>query len=101
MTYRRTVYDNYMKIKNSEKQRRKLGRCSIYKILDTDALDTQEKIAYIRHNYTYYDGFMDMFNDPETHQHNKNHAVLNDIIRMVLYKRADPSLFKEANVCMM
>ncbi len=100
MTYRRKVYEQYIKMKDAEKQRKKFGRCSIYKILDNHDMDTQEKIAFIRHNYTYYDACMEMFNDPDTRKHNDNHSVLNDIIRMVVYKRSDPSLLKQANLCM-
>ena len=101
MTYRRQTYDKYIRTKNAEKQRKMLGRCSIYKILDNCDLDTQEKIAFIRHNYTYYDGYVELFNDPDTRKHNENHSVLNDIIRMVVYKRSDPGLLKQANLCML
>lgn len=101
MTYRRQVYDKYTRMKDAEKQRRVFGRCSIYKILDDDRLDTQEKIAYIRHNYVYYDGNESMFNDPDTKRHNQTHTVLNDIIRLVVYKKTDPGLLRETNMCIM
>ena len=101
MTYRRQTYDKSMKIKESKKRTRELGKCSIYKILGNDTLDREEKVAYIRHHYTYYDGNESLFNDPVTKKHNANHAVLNDIIRMVVDFGYDPGLLRETNMCMM
>ncbi len=101
MTYRRQNYDRMMDTKNAKRMAAKLGKCSIYKILDNDELAPEQKVAYIRHHYTYYDGNESMFNDPVTKKHNANHAVLNEIIRLVVRGISDPGLLRETNMCMM
>ncbi len=101
MTYRRQNYDRMMSVKNAKRQVRLLGKCSIYKILDNDDLEPEQKVAYIRHHYTYYNGNESLFNDPVTKKHNANHAVLNEIIRMVVRGISDPGLLREINTCMM
>lgn len=101
MTYKRQMYNKSQHIKNAKKRARLLGRCSIYKILDNRDMDNDQKVSYIRHHYTYYDGYQSMFNDPETKKHNENHAVLNEIIKLVVDRTFDPGLLRETRECMM
>ena len=56
----------------------KLGRCSINNIIKYKCMDKDEKVDYIRHHHTYYDGSYEAFFS--NGRPNSNRYLLNDII---------------------
>mgnify|MGYP004532206059 CR=1 FL=1 len=80
----------------SKKRAKKIGTRSIYDIINNVEAPTRWKVDYIRHHYTYYNSFQNMF-----HNHNgrPNHrkVELNSIIYNIINKEQDPSILKELN----
>ena len=82
----------------AKKKVTKIGKRSIYDILNDKSaeMDTKEKINYIRHQFTYYDGNHDLFytngNKP-----NKKKLLLNRVISEVIDGNKEPSILKKFN----
>ena len=94
MTKRNQIrkYNKLSKIKTS-----KIGACSINDIINnTPELSFSQKVNWIRHHYTYYDGNCEMFHT-EDGKPNQLKNELNKLIIAVLNKKADPSALKEFN----
>jgi len=73
----------------------KLGRCSINDIIKDDSMDIHEKINYIRHHYTYYDGSDEVFFNNGIP--NLNRFLLNDIIYRVITGKFLPEILNIIN----
>jgi len=88
----------YAASKASKLKTKKIGRRSICDIINDRPiqLDFEEKVNYIRHKFTYYEGNYDLFND-ERGKPNKRKELLNRIIGEVVLKRKDPSILKRLN----
>jgi hypothetical protein len=79
------------------KQRiKKIGRCSLSDIIKTDKLSFNEKIDFIRHEYTYYTGNYDFFYTAKG-KPNENKEELNNLIIDILMKKEDLSALKIYN----
>lgn len=78
--------------------RNKIGVRSISDIINDKpiALDVEDKINYIRHYFTYYDGNRSLFFDKRG-KPNKRKRILNEIIRQIVLKQRDPSILKKVN----
>ena len=73
----------------------KLGRRSIYDIIKDDNMYINEKVSYIRHHYTYYDGCEEVFFT--FGRANSNRYLLNDIIYKVITGQFLPTILKIIN----
>ena len=73
----------------------KIGRRSIYDIIKDNRMCIEEKIAYIRHHYTYYDGNEDVFFS--CGRANSNRYLLNEIIYRVVIGQFLPTILKIIN----
>lgn len=84
-------------VRLSKSRTKKIGKKSIHDIINnTECLSFSEKINYIRHHYTYYEGAYEMFHDDKG-KPNKNKEVLNNLIVKVLTKKLQPSVLKKYN----
>lgn len=88
----------YIASKFSKMKTKKIGKRSIYDILNNKpiVLDFEEKVNYIRHKFTYYEGNYDLFNDSRG-KPNKRKELLNKVISEVVLKHKDPSVLKKLN----
>lgn len=88
----------YAASKASKLKTKKIGKRSICDIINDRPikLDFDEKVNYIRHKFTYYEGNYDLFND-EKGKPNKRKALLNRVISEVVLKHKDPSILKKLN----
>lgn len=88
----------YAASKASKLKTKKIGRRSICDIINDRPiqLDFEEKVNYIRHKFTYYEGNYDLFND-ERGKPNKRKELLNRVIGEVVLKHKDPSILKRLN----
>ena len=77
---------------------KKVGARSIYDIINNE-MPFQTKINYIRHHYTYYDSFQDMFHD-EKGKENENAKLLQEILAGIVNKQYDPSIISQVNQTM-
>lgn len=66
------------KMSSSFVKSQKLGRCPINNVIKYDSMYKDEKVDYIRHHYTYYDGSYEAFFSND--RPNSNRYLLNDII---------------------
>jgi len=73
----------------------KLGRRSIYDIIKIDNMDNNEKVSYIRHHYTYYDGCEEAFFT--FGRANSNRYLLNEIIYRIVIGQLLPTILKIIN----
>ena len=84
-------------LRDYKRRTKRVGRCSIYDIItDKKGLTRQEKISYIRHAYSYYDGNYDIFFD----KHNNPLPLrdqLNTIIEGIVDKRILPNVLTTFN----
>lgn len=88
----------YTASRASKLKTKKIGRRSICDIINDKPiqLDFEEKVNYIRHKFTYYEGNYDLFND-ENGKPNKRKQLLNRVIAEVVLKHRDPSLLTKMN----
>lgn len=88
----------YTASRASKLKTKKIGRRSICDIINDKPiqLDFEEKVNYIRHKFTYYEGNYDLFND-ENGKPNKRKQLLNRVITEVVLKHRDPSLLTKMN----
>lgn len=82
----------------SKAKTKKIGRRSISDILNDKpiALRFDEKVNFIRHRFTWYEGNYDLFNDDKG-KPNKRKQLLNRVISEVVLKNRDPSLLTKMN----
>ena len=82
----------------SKAKTKKIGRRSISDILNDRpiALSFDEKVNFIRHRFTWYEGNYDLFNDDKG-KPNKRKQLLNRVISEVVLKNRDPSLLTKMN----
>ena len=82
----------------SKAKTKKIGRRSISDILNDRpiALSFDEKVNFIRHRFTWYEGNYDLFNDNKG-KPNKRKQLLNRVISEVVLKNRDPSLLTKMN----
>ena len=73
----------------------KIGCCSINDIIKSDDMDVYEKVSYIRHHYTYYEGNNEAFFDAG--EANSNRSLLNEIIYKVVTGQFLPTILKIIN----
>lgn len=88
---------DYRSLKICKKRIKKIGKKSIHDIIyNTPDLSFSEKIDFIRHHYTYYEGNYPMFHD-ENGKPNELKKHLNSLIIAVLLKKKDPKELKRFN----
>lgn len=82
----------------SKAKTKKIGRRSISDILNDRpiTLSFDEKVNFIRHRFTWYEGNYDLFNDDKG-KPNKRKQLLNRVISEVVLKNRDPSLLTKMN----
>lgn len=82
----------------SKAKTKKIGRRSISDILNDKpiALSFDEKVNFIRHRFTWYEGNYDLFNDDKG-KPNKRKQLLNRVISEVVLKNRDPSVLTKMN----
>lgn len=82
----------------SKAKTKKIGRRSISDILNDKPipLSFDEKVNFIRHHFTWYEGNYDLFNDDKG-KPNKRKQLLNRVISEVVLKNRDPSLLTKMN----
>lgn len=82
----------------SKAKTKKIGRRSISDILNDKpiALSFDEKVNFIRHRFTWYEGNYDLFNDNKG-KPNKRKQLLNRVISEVVLKNRDPSILTKMN----
>ena len=82
----------------SKAKTKKIGRRSVSDILNDRpiALSFDEKVNFIRHRFTWYEGNYDLFNDDKG-KPNKRKQLLNRVISEVVLKNRDPSLLTKMN----
>ena len=82
----------------SKAKTKKIGRRSISDILNDRpiALSFDEKVNFIRHRFTWYEGNYDLFNDDKG-KPNKRKQLLNRVISEVVLKNRDPSVLTKMN----
>lgn len=82
----------------SKAKTKKIGRRSISDILNDKpiSLSFDEKVNFIRHRFTWYEGNYDLFNDDKG-KPNKRKQLLNRVISEVVLKNRDPSLLTKMN----
>lgn len=84
-------------LKISKDKVKKIGKRSIHDIIHNSFdLSFWEKVSYIRHHYTYYDGNQGYFYD-ENGKANSRRNYLNCLIIAILKGNADPSQLKNIN----
>ena len=88
----------YAAEKASKAKTKKIGRRSISDILNDKpiALSFDEKVNFIRHRFTWYEGNYDLFNDDKG-KPNKRKQLLNRVISEVVLKNRDPSILTKMN----
>lgn len=88
----------YTASRASKLKTKKIGRRSICDIINDKPiqLNFEEKVNYIRHKFTYYEGNYDLFND-ENGKPNKRKQLLNRVITEIVLKHRDPSLLTKMN----
>lgn len=88
----------YAAEKASKAKTKKIGRRSISDILNDKpiALSFDEKVNFIRHRFTWYEGNYDLFNDDKG-KPNKRKQLLNRVISEVVLKNRDPSVLTKMN----
>lgn len=88
----------YIAEKASKAKTKKIGRRSVSDILNDRpiSLSFDEKVNFIRHHFTWYEGNYDLFND-EKGKPNKRKELLNRVISEVVLKHRDPSLLTKMN----
>lgn len=89
----------YQKTKKGIQRTKSIGVRSINDIINDNSLTFNAKVNYIRHHYTYYDGYMDMFHD-ENGNSNENKKILNEIIKGIVDKRFETALLSDINQTM-
>ena len=82
----------------SKAKTKKIGRRSISDILNDKPipLSFDEKVNFIRHRFTWYEGNYDLFNDNKG-KPNKRKQLLNRVISEVVLKNRDPSVLTKMN----
>ena len=85
------------KLKMSKEKTLKLGRRSINDIIKTDKLTFPEKIDYIRHHYTYYEGNADLFDN----EYEYRRIWLNKLIESIINRKNDASALTRFNKVIM
>lgn len=82
----------------SKAKTKKIGRRSISDILNDKpiTLSFDEKVNFIRHRFTWYEGNYDLFNDDKG-KPNKRKQLLNRVISEVVLKNRDPSILTKMN----
>lgn len=82
----------------SKAKTKKIGRRSVSDILNDRpiALSFDEKVNFIRHRFTWYEGNYDLFNDDKG-KPNKRKQLLNRVISEVVLKNRDPSVLTKMN----
>ena len=82
----------------SKAKTKKIGRRSISDILNDRPipLSFDEKVNFIRHRFTWYEGNYDLFNDDKG-KPNKRKQLLNRVISEVVLKNRDPSVLTKMN----
>ena len=82
----------------SKAKTKKIGKRSISDILNDKPipLSFDEKVNFIRHRFTWYEGNYDLFNDDKG-KPNKRKQLLNRVISEVVLKNRDPSLLTKMN----
>ena len=82
----------------SKAKTKQIGRRSISDILNDKpiALSFDEKVNFIRHRFTWYEGNYDLFNDDKG-KPNKRKQLLNRVISEVVLKNRDPSILTKMN----
>lgn len=88
----------YIAEKASKAKTKRIGRRSISDILNDKPipLSFDEKVNFIRHRFTWYEGNYDLFNDDKG-KPNKRKQLLNRVISEVVLKNRDPSLLTKMN----
>ena len=87
------VYKDKAYLKMSKAKTMKLGRRSINDIIKTEKLTFPEKIDYIRHHYTYYEGNAHLFDN----EYEYRRKWLNKLIEGVINRKYMPSVLKNFN----
>lgn len=93
MTFKK--YDKRV-LKRMKAKTRNIGRRSIYDIIKDKELDFNDKVDYIRHHYTYYEGNYEFFHDKRGAS-NEEKEHLNQLIKLIILRKADPSELKKVN----
>ena len=84
-------------LKESKRRTKRIGRCSINDIInDKKGLSRREKIDFIRHRYSYYDGNYDVFFD-EKNKPLQLREQLNLIIEGIVDKKILPEVLSHFN----
>ena len=80
-------------LRKSKQKTIKLGRRSINDIIKSRSLSFPEKIDYIRHHYTYYEGNANLFDN----QYEYRRSWLNKLIEGVINGKYQPCVLKSFN----
>ena len=84
-------------IKRSKERTARIGKTSIYNIIyNHNELSFTEKVNYIRHHYTHYEGNYEFFHYPNG-KPNRLKFELNELIQNVVSKKVDPKELKVFN----
>lgn len=87
------VYKDKAHLKMSKDKTIKIGRRSINDIIKTEKLTFPEKIDYIRHHYTYYEGNAHLFDG----EYEYRRKWLNKLIESVINRKHTASVLKKFN----
>ena len=88
--------DNKSTLKYYKEKIRNIGKRSIHDIIKDKNLSFEDKVDYIRHHYTYYEGNYEYFHD-ERGAANWRKEKLNNLIRLIILRVVDPSELKKIN----
>ena len=88
-------YDKHL-LKCIKAKTRNFGKRSIHDIIKDEELDFKDKVNYIRHRYTYYDGNYEFFHN-KNGKANEKKTELNQLIKSIILKQADPGELKKLN----
>lgn len=90
--------NKYKSVKISKEKNKKIGIRSIHDIIhNTPELKFSQKVDYIRHFYTYYDGNTELFYLDDKKTPNSKRFALNQLIIDVINGRKDPKELKVFN----
>lgn len=92
------THNKYKSVKASKEKNKKIGIRSIHDIIhNTPELKFSQKVNYIRHFYTYYDGNTELFYLSDKKTPNSKRFALNKLIIDVINGRKDPNELKAFN----
>lgn len=87
---------HFKQTKRYIQQTKALGRSSIYNIIGNTEMGMNEKIAFIRHNYVYYDGNYDLFYN-EDNTPKELRIMLDETIEDIITGKTSPDVLTSLN----